>query len=258
MATTTKIRGQLTPHNYRCQVCDATYGWGQHLLCNNCETLFVPYVNQYLYDKEYARKYADYQKSEINRELQDCRWQTVLTYKDKGRLLDYGCGAGAFLEARPETATDKDWMRNEAKTGLAYYNWDVWGTDINECYKPYWKNHRTLELAESLEEKWDVITMFDVLEHLPELNLLYDIREALNKDGILVIGTPNFHMDLMENIEKWRHYRPKGEHVFCFSKKSIEKLCKKYGFKLIGMNYSESKVRKPEDNIATYVLTTDL
>ena len=243
-----KIVGNIQTLNYECPVCRSNYSWGQNkiLKCNKCETVFIPYINQKIYDKAYTQKYIDYKESALNDELQKIRWENILKnapkrYKnhlgdcDSLRLLDYGCGSGAFIEKAPEL-------------------WDAWGTDINEHSIEYcWNNGlQTLELHDAFKATWDVVTMFDVLEHLPNMGVLNEIHSSLHKDGLLIIATPNLTKDT--NLNEWRHFRPQGEHTFCFSKKSIEYLACLYGFTIIDINDNESTVRPPAGNISTYVL----
>jgi len=226
-------------HNYKCVICDTPYQWGQinSFACKNCETIFVPFVDQTLYDEAYKDKYVIYQASGINRPLQSLRWSTVLRHKKTGTLLDFGCGSGAFLEAAPE-------------------GWNVYGAEINEhCVKHCKKlGLDTVDLHEIFNRKWDVVTLFDVLEHVPSLSVLNDINDSLNDDGLLVIATPNLTPEIAKAYKTWKHYRPEGEHTFYFSYKSIATLANLYGFEIIEANDNESEIRPPEGNIATYVL----
>jgi ubiquinone/menaquinone biosynthesis C-methylase UbiE len=96
-----------------------------------------------------------------------------------GKLLDMGCGLGLFL---------KLWDPQK---------WEVFGIDISEQAVEYAKSkglnvrQGSLEKTDFSDTRFDVITMFYVLEHLPNpLKVLKEVRRVLKKDGLLVIRIP--------------------------------------------------------------------
>lgn len=99
----------------------------------------------------------------------------------KGKLLDVGCATGNFMEI----ARDSGWqvqgiepIETAAKIAREYYHLDVITS--------------TLEAASLEGESFDVITMWDVLEHLPNpKNTLYRCQELLKPGGLLVFSIPN-------------------------------------------------------------------
>ena len=224
-----------------CPLCenpfDPNENYAQSKFCHKCETLYTPYWDNNLYDEAYKDKYIAHWESETNNPLQRCRWNTIGEHIRSGSLLDIGCGTGSFLRAAP-------------------LNFTCIGCDINQHCVDYC-NKNGIEASGTsipLEHEFDVITMFDVIEHYPNLDVLDTIKCILKDNGYFVFCTPNFKPSRLDNIEEWRHYRPKGEHVFCFSEKSILTMAKLHGFKVIDINFEESKIRLPEKNIATYVL----
>ncbi|MBU4346710.1 MAG: methyltransferase domain-containing protein, partial [Candidatus Omnitrophica bacterium] len=96
-----------------------------------------------------------------------------------GKLLDMGCGLGLFL---------KLWDPKK---------WELFGIDISRKAVEYAKS-KGLNVKEGFLEKtdfsdkhFDVITMFYVLEHLPNpLKVLKEARRILKKNGLLVIRVP--------------------------------------------------------------------
>lgn len=109
-----------------------------------------------------------------------CR-QIIRRVGDTGRLLDIGCATGIFLN------------------GMKQRGWKVSGVEPNHRAADYARNRFNLEIENSyLEEAaykddtFDVVTMWDVLEHVPSpTNTLKEISRILKPDGWLVLSLPN-------------------------------------------------------------------
>jgi 2-polyprenyl-3-methyl-5-hydroxy-6-metoxy-1,4-benzoquinol methylase len=239
----------------KCTLCDgdvAKIGWyGTSLYCEKCNIVHTPLINKDIYNENYRDRYLKYNDSPENEPLQKIRWNLVQHYCNGGRLCDVGCGVGAFLEAAPE-------------------RFDVQGQDINPaCVKTCQeKGFDMIErdttaatgagiVAGTLygSTKWyDVITLWDVIEHFDdivwEMNFL---NERLKDGGYLIFSTPNFQKEYTDNIEDWHHYRP-YEHVYSLSEEGIKVLADKTNFRLVEINWDESKIRQPDKNIITCVL----
>ena len=78
--------------------------------------------------------------------------------------------------------------------------------------------HKDIEKSK-LDEKFDIILMFEVLEHLDDWKkTIKNIKKNLNKNGIIIISTINrnllsklFAINIAENILNWI---PKGTHDY--------------------------------------------
>ena len=140
------------------------------------------------------------------------------------RLLDIGCGYGFFL---------KNLSENE---------WQVYGCEQNINAKEYAEKmglvvYQNLK-HESLwrEDFYDVITLWNVLEHLEDpIKLLCECQRLLRKGGVIVVHVPN---GLLEYI-LWRIGKLRGEnprymdtpmHLFVFNVLSLKSLLKRTGF----------------------------
>jgi len=87
----------------------------------------------------------------------------------------------------------------------------------------------------TLEEEFDIIMMWEVLEHLQDLNLFFQLtKERLKSNGFFVFSVPNFN--------KINNYSDPGDNIFqsgppihlnFFTKKSIKKVMENYGFDIV-------------------------
>lgn len=141
---------------------------------------------------------------------------------EEKRLLDIGCGTGDFLET--------------AKLN----NWQVAGVEPNERARTI-ANSKTknavydISYLETLEgNSFDVITLWHVLEHLPNLEVHVKLLKRLLKpNGTLVIAVPNFRSyDAQYYKNYWAAYDV-PRHLWHFSITSISKLFHEEQLKLI-------------------------
>jgi SAM-dependent methyltransferase len=104
-----------------------------------------------------------------------------MRWKAGGRLLDVGCATGDFL------------------AHMAKYGWQVHGVEPSlaasrRARQMHDLDVRTgdLEQARFPDGYFDVVTLWDVLEHLHDpLGSLKEIHRILKSDGVLVIELPN-------------------------------------------------------------------
>lgn len=122
---------------------------------------FQDRIYQYVKSKMFSRK-AQW----IEQETAGCK------------LLDYGAGTGDFL----------NFMQNR--------NWNVVGVEPNANARSlaFEKGIRVESDLDDLEDmKFDVITLWHVLEHIPNYKeVLTKLKSRLNKNGLLVIAVPNY------------------------------------------------------------------
>ncbi len=141
-------------------------------------------------------------------------------YKPSGKLLDVGCAMGFFVELA---------------LGSGY---DAYGFDPSEYAAGYAKRvlngrieHTTIRTSHYPKKSFDIITMFDVIEHLGDPGQdLEKLSTYLKDDGILLIATGNAE-SLSAKIlrRRWTFYTP-PQHLFFFTKKNFETLLAQYGF----------------------------
>ncbi len=109
------------------------------------------------------------------------RDQMVTRFKQSGRMLDVGCATGVFLQ----------WFQ-------AGGSWDLYGLELSEGAARVARAAGLnvfigqLEEAAYPENYFDVVTFWDVLEHISDpRSALLETRRILKPDGILVLRLPN-------------------------------------------------------------------
>lgn len=131
----------------------------------------------------------------------------------RGSLLDIGCGRGLFL----------DIMKKEG--------WRVAGVEFNKetasyANKVYEINVMTPQAMMTLpDESFDVITIFHVLEHMPDpAAVLRTCVKLLKKHGLLVIAVPNM-ASLQASLGKsnWFHLDI-PYHLYHFTLNGLQRL----------------------------------
>ena len=137
----------------------------------------------------------------------------------RGNLLDIGAGTGDFL--------------TEAKKR----GWKVSGAEPNFTARELaLKKGVSLkkDTASFQNEEFDVISLWHVLEHVPDLDVqINELYRLLKKNGLLVIAVPNFKSyDAKIYKEHWAAFDV-PRHLYHFSRTSIHKLFSEFGFRVI-------------------------
>jgi 2-polyprenyl-3-methyl-5-hydroxy-6-metoxy-1,4-benzoquinol methylase len=134
------------------------------------------------------------------------------------KVLDVGCGTGNFVNH------------------LNNHGWNAEGVETDEKAREIAqlsniKVYKNINLVDS--EKYDVITMWHVLEHVYNLNdYMQKLRGLLKKDGLLVIAVPNSNSyDANIYKENWYAYDA-PIHISHFRKSNMKILAEKNNFKL--------------------------
>ena len=130
--------------------------------------------------------------------------------KEKGYLLDIGAGTGDFIIAAKQNG------------------WNVTGFEPSEKAKAIaiQKGVSFCNQTEDLpDHSFDMITMWHVLEHVPNIGQqIKELKRLLKPTGSILIAVPNFNsFDAKHYGKFWAAYDV-PRHLFHFSKTAIQKL----------------------------------
>lgn len=136
----------------------------------------------------------------------------------KGKILDIGAGTGDFLLT----------AKNDG--------WETVGVEPSDRAKNIAKQKGISfvdEISVLENNSFDVITMWHVLEHVPNLELqIQELKRLLKPTGTLIVAVPNFKSyDAKYYNEFWAAYDV-PIHFWHFSKKAIKLLFEKVDMKL--------------------------
>ena len=143
----------------------------------------------------------------------------INSQSEKGRILDIGAGVGDFL-----SVAKKD-------------GWETIGIEPSEKAKTI-AIKKGVSFVESIVElennSFDVITMWHVLEHVPDLeNKIAELKRLLKPNGTILIAVPNFNsFDANYYGNFWAAFDV-PIHLWHFSKTAVEKLFSKEDLKLV-------------------------
>lgn len=198
-------------------------GTQQIVRCSHCGLAYVnPRIKSNIVVNAYSEAndslYASQAEGRINTFKESLKFIEKYHPK-KGKILDIGAASGFFLKV----AKDAGWETS----GVEPSKWS--SSYANNNYKVKVKQG-TLSEAKFKSNYFDVITMWDVLEHVPDPTLeLKEVYRILKPGGMLVINYPDFGTP-MAKIAGSKWWFLLSVHLFYFDSKSLTKLLQKTGF----------------------------
>jgi 2-polyprenyl-3-methyl-5-hydroxy-6-metoxy-1,4-benzoquinol methylase len=144
--------------------------------------------------------------------------------------LDVGCGEGFFLSNASKAGYTAKGI--EIAQDAAAYARREFGLEIEA--KPF----EELRFAENY---FDVVTLWQVLEHVPyPLMILKEVHRVLNPGGMLVITTPDIE-SILAKIFRRKWWNVRMLHINQFTTKTLTNILKNSGFRNISSgSYKES------------------
>ena len=209
--------------------------WGQSVYigyCPSCGLVQRPVTSDWIYqcDRIY-RTYDAYSQSENTEQLvfdntnhRGVERSMVILSKFSDQYsvfhpdtwLDFGCGGGQLLQTCAQIFPMAELV----------------GVDRGENNRERVENVENATFHSALDDvemKFDVITMFHVLEHLERpLALLRSLKEKLKRNGVLLVQIPNFLANPFDLLIY--------DHLMFFTKATLTKLIEKSGFEVIGIH----------------------
>lgn len=207
---------------YRCLDCDVI--WHEDV---------VDDLKQYYESREYRQSLEG--SSEEDDFYRKHDWETLDKFQYTGTdifrrkiVADIGCGCGAFL----------DFLKGVAASVIA--------VEPSETYRKIMdaKGFATYPYAGAAAADWaekvDVVTSFDVIEHVsdPE-GFMADVYHLLSYGGQAIIGTPT-EAPVMRRLLGEIYERKllfSTQHLWVFSEKNLRQMAQKAGFEKIGIKY---------------------
>ncbi len=143
------------------------------------------------------------------------------------KVLDVGYGSGTFI-------------KQGIKHGVQMFGYDISNYPLPEgaTFK-----------SNMFDEKYDVITFYDSLEHFKEINFVKNL-----KSQYIIVSLPWCHYLSDEWFENWKHRKP-NEHLWHFNDKSLTAFMYSNGFRLVSTTNIEDAIRTPYDLTLQNILT---
>lgn len=193
---------------YRCAFCDTVYLGNQKKLGEYDENLY-----------SYYKKYQGKKKEEVFSSLTRKSYSDVLrllnAYGGGKSILDVGCGKGDFVDAALDEGYEAEGIElsqsavNIARGfGLPVRNEDFFSNEISIASR-------------------DIVTMFEVIEHLSNpLQFIDRAAEVVKPGGLIYLTTPNFNsLDRKALGVKWDAIN--REHLVYFTPATLLNLINK-------------------------------
>jgi 2-polyprenyl-3-methyl-5-hydroxy-6-metoxy-1,4-benzoquinol methylase len=197
-------------------------GTQQIVKCAHCDLI---YANPRLSPEEVLEGYASaadeiYVAAATGREATFRRCvQLVEKYSPRGKLLDVGCAAGFFVKA----ACDAGWdaVGVEPCQWLVDYGSSQLGVKIVAA---------PLDRANFPDDYFDVVTIWDVLEHVPDpVGELREVFRVLRPGGLLMVNFPDVGTWQAKLARKnWWFFL--SVHLTYFTKNTLRTMLTKVGF----------------------------
>ena len=201
--------------------------------CNSCGLVFLDkqefqmddlYENSGMHQEdEYDFiKWLEETREDDSRRAEYIRNSEYVKQRESIDILDFGCGNGGLLRILNE---DEQFACHGVELETAACN-QINSAGI-ECLA---------DICMYGEKKFDVITMFHVIEHIlrPE-ELLAKVSHYLKEDGILIIETPNADDALLTRFgcSSFADFTYWSLHVFLYNSSTLEEIVKRSGYEII-------------------------
>ena len=184
------------------------------------------------YDDEYISYYEKKSDRTIKLGYQRLGWILGMINRIPDSVLEIGYGTGTFVEAAQITGVKNcvgfDIAEYPLPDGVSFVPWD-----------------------QALETSWDLVAMFDVLEHIPDLSFLGQLKAKHVAIAVPFCRWKELGDDWFRN---WRMLLP-NEHLHHFDEGSLVTLMDHYGFDCVTVNTFEDGIRLREGETGPNILS---
>jgi 2-polyprenyl-3-methyl-5-hydroxy-6-metoxy-1,4-benzoquinol methylase len=202
----------------RCRICDHYYA--SYMINPSVLNNYYSKISSVIYQTCSIQSVDSHEKERIKQA------QEIEKYcPNGGKILDVGCGNGFLL--------------SHLKSG----NWDTFGVEPSITVSEIAKNNGVKILAQYIDQisaslhSFDVILLFDVMEHLAQpRQMIQNVYRLLKSGGIIIILTGNINsLNSKLTSSMWSYFNT-YEHISFFSLSSIKYLLATSQFKNIRIN----------------------
>lgn len=181
------------------------------------EELTAHYQNVAYFEGESDQGYRSY--ADMHRALKphfERRLRLLNAAVTSGRtLMDFGCADGYFLDLARQ------------------HGWDISGVELSAEMASRASQRLSIPIAQRMPDaaQFDAITMWEVIEHVPQpVEHLRQLRALLRPGGSIAISTPNTgHWQAVRAHDEWVSYRPPS-HLQYFTEATLRSALQNAGF----------------------------
>jgi len=247
-STSPRISSNLIRQHVPCNLCGSEARQpfcpenGRNLMqCQNCGLIYVsPRVDANelyaLYGETYFHNdesgvvgYTNYLADEANiRKTARRRMKHLERFVQPGKMLDIGCAVGFFLDEAHQRG------------------WQVQGLDVSAYAVQYVKErfgfdaqHGSFTDLAISPGTLDLITLWDVIEHVPDPKAYVQKAAALLRPGgIIALATPDVEsLPAKLTGKRWVGYKLSEEHLYYFSINTLKRMLTEAGFEILDVRH---------------------
>lgn len=236
----------------RCPACNSDnerelfhkYG-GRYVVCSSCEMIYVnpvfkDHALEYYYQNNHSMQaYSHDSETDFYKQIYTSGVSQVVQIIPSGKLLDIGCSGGFFLDLARAAGFDTFGVElNQVELDIARRRGHkVWGVPIQEIPDT---------------EKFDVICLWDVFEHIKDgIDYLSYLHSKQSGGGIIFLQIPNANSLAARIMQQKCNMFDGIEHVNLYAPQTLKAVAGKAGYR-INLIRSVIDELKPLSNYLNY------